>query len=54
MMAGMGILTFAEIKEGKLAAIAKETVGTARRLADFEIVESNGGTYWGQYFQSGR
>jgi len=34
MADGFTILTFAEIKEGKLAPIAREAVGVARKLAD--------------------
>jgi len=34
MAGGAGILTFAEIKDGKLAPAAKEAVGTARNMAD--------------------
>jgi electron transfer flavoprotein alpha subunit len=37
-MAGApGILTFAEVKEGKLAPVGKEVVGAARRLADQKL-----------------
>lgn len=34
MAGGTGILTFAETKEGRLAPVAKEAVGVARKLAD--------------------
>ena len=35
-MAGIGILTFAEIKDGKLIPVAKEILGVARKLADYK------------------
>jgi electron transfer flavoprotein alpha subunit len=34
MAGGNGILTFAEVKDGRLAPVAREIVGAARRLAD--------------------
>jgi electron transfer flavoprotein alpha subunit len=34
MAGGAGIVTFAELKEGRLTPVARETVGVARRLAD--------------------
>jgi electron transfer flavoprotein alpha subunit len=34
MAGGTGIVTFAEIKDGKLTPVARETVGAARKLAD--------------------
>jgi electron transfer flavoprotein alpha subunit len=34
MAGGSSIVTFAEIKNGKLAPVARETIGAARRLAD--------------------
>jgi electron transfer flavoprotein alpha subunit len=35
----MGILTFAEIKDGKLVAVAKEAVGAARKMADLKALK---------------
>src|SRR5210317_775558 len=34
MAGGTGILTFAEIKEGQLTPVARESIGVARKLAD--------------------
>ena len=34
MAGGAGIVTFAEVKEGALTPVARETVGVARKLAD--------------------
>jgi electron transfer flavoprotein alpha subunit len=38
MAGGKGILTFAETKDGKLSAVAREIVGVARKLADEKSV----------------